>query len=226
MTNSQKKTTLSKSQALRLLKAKQKATETKQKAITKLNSMNVKNSIVKIFREVEGGHVSGIGFFVTNKKILSARHICGDLTNQTNSSFYAQSNQENYKISIIKEVCEKDLVLFECELFESETFLNISNDNPLINDSVLIQDTDGNVATRIIRFQHQLTSQIQFNYQCNLSVDVFLIENPCEFGMSGSPVLNSKNEVIGLYSGRGDTFGMCINRNEIDSFLIDTNQNL
>jgi hypothetical protein len=184
--------------------------------------------IVRIYR-LENGvpQNSGIGFFIDAHRILSAFHIYGHLERQNHSTYIAVFNNQCFQITPIRMNCAKDLVLYQCNGLSCPNNIIISDTEVNIGDRVCIKSIEREVITPIFSVMPLITPTIQFNYTCLLNVNIFCTENPCDQGMSGSIVINEQLEIVGLYSGNasnanvhgGAPFGMCINRNEIVSFI-------
>jgi S1-C subfamily serine protease len=161
------------------------------------------------------GGACGSGFFISKNRILTANHVVDS------KNFRVEFDNKYFPVKILKRDKDRDLALLEID-FNSDTFYNIGDSSPAINDQVFCKGFPRGVWTRHVskgevreytKSKHPDSSS--FVLQCNVWMNVIP-------GMCGGPLLNSDNEVVGVLSTKnvnGTYRGNFISLEEIKTFL-------
>jgi serine protease Do len=161
------------------------------------------------------GGACGSGFFISKSRILTANHVVDS------KNFRVEFDNKYFPVKIIKRDKNSDLALLQID-FESDSFYKISESSPLINEEVRCKGFPRGIWTRCVSVgkvrkfsKSKHPDSDRFVLQCNVWMNVIP-------GMSGGPLLNSNNEVVGVLSTKnmdGTYMGNFISLEEIENFL-------
>lgn len=137
---------------------------------------------------------SGTAFFITQQTSISAKHVCEGGMHQ----FYYKDQNDTYVVKKIILSKTKDLCFIEWDRKNpNATVLSISSNFQLYNGLVSYIGYPNNILT--ISVNKNLLEKSQFLYSIDKDSNYYCLARLNALpGSSGSPVVNSENEIIGV----------------------------
>jgi V8-like Glu-specific endopeptidase len=184
---------------------------------------NFKNAICRInVKKTVSEYSFGTGFFISKKLILTCEHVIKELAKDENIEVSLKNQSEkSYDAKIIAKSEQYDMAILEImnEEITDIKILNLINTN--INEGVNLKlfgfpnsgnyknpgderitgiEITGNINTLNDDFNDNIKHDLVLDFETNLLVD--------HAGISGSPLLNANNEVVGIFKRQADlSFG-------------------
>lgn len=187
------------------------ASNIKPKSISDLKKSIVQVDVSVEYPSNDVKYRRGTGFSIANNKIITCYHIIGRTEGSSKVNIkitdYNQIKYKNYKI--IYSNPQKDIAILEFKELNLKS-LN-SNKNYNLNDTVSIISIQKNVRCGVIIDDKFIDDEFNNNLEIKTNILVYK-------GDSGSPLLNSNNEFIGIIRAKCDNKSYAVPVNDIDYF--------
>lgn len=157
--------------------------------MVKLIVSNVKFDFVKPFNKSDQNISIGTGFFIDQHHLLTAAHVIKDSTSFIIN--FPKTGQTIFKGDIISVYPEFDIALIKLKNATSDYFIELGNSDKLqLGETVYVLGYPDNS-------QHPLNTKGTIS---GLRDDKIQTDAALNHGNSGGPLLNKKNQVIGINS--------------------------
>ncbi len=195
--------------------------------------MDVRDAICRIQAEsLESDEMKGTGFFIDSTTILTCNHIFLNLNNEKpiKISVYQESEKE-YPVNLIAQSEKYDYAILKIEkdIFESPLCLKITSSISPVGLKLNLfgypdnKDSDERITGVDIECTIKNINKVfQQDVKHDLMLNLETVGDKYDHeGISGSPILNSNNDVVGIFKRQGVFAFGGVSVNRAEQFLID-----
>lgn len=194
--------------------------------------IDYRNAICRIDAVSSKRKVSkGSGFFINEKTILTCNHVLSELDDVIKLTFSIyQAPEKEYDAIIISQSLEFDFAILRIESEDFKLPLSLKLVSSFLCEGLKLElfgypdqanerttgvKIDAKINGINLAFTEEVIHDLVFNFSSGSQVD--------HAGISGAPILNSKNEVVGMFKRQdSQTYGG-ISINRAGQFLKDNN---